>query len=414
MAGSLVLPLVQKLLETFWTLESSTIHKFKVLYTIYNIKQQTTLDLPSPPEISWGIFLNYSLIIGGSITLIYFLFGHIYIIRLIRKAKKINGSKPKVLLCKKSQIPFNYYNNIMLPEHTSLLDLPLIVLHESYHYKLKHYIDLYILHIFQAIYWINPIFHLLKKELKLIHEYQVDGKVISSGIKASTYKMALIKFSVGHVKFALANGFNHNLRSRIMMMNKNKQKTNRLAFWYLVPLLTIIVLSASFKWKDQLAETKAINDRTNILKEARKINLVQITDAKKFDLMGNDKSISVMMNSISLLVINGKSIASLRNVSGKVYKQYRSIINKHYGKLSLDNLDAVPSEISIFTAIGRTAIKEDTNFLINQLSSTIFRLQDEYSNELFNSDYDALEQINKEKIDKLVPPTLYIAIGLQY
>ena len=203
------------------------------------------------------------LAIGSTLTLLWTLAGHFKIVTLIRSTQAEHISNNKVNISAKSVVPFSYFKSIVIPQSTPAAERHMVVLHESYHIKFMHYIDTYLLQILQVIFWMNPFFYLLKRELKQVHEYEVDQQVISSGIDAINYKVTLVKFSIGSPKFLLANGLtNYPLKKRLIMMNNSNQKQNTWKYMLLFPVLALsfaAISSCTSNSVDQPLETSSIS-----------------------------------------------------------------------------------------------------------------------------------------------------------
>lgn len=73
---------------------------------------------------------------------------------------------------------FSFGKLIYLPEADyAAQDLRLILLHEQQHARHKHWIDNTVLELLQVLFWFHPVFYIFKKQLKLVHEYQVDQEI---------------------------------------------------------------------------------------------------------------------------------------------------------------------------------------------------------------------------------------------
>ena len=111
-----------------------------------------------------------------------------------------------------------------------------ILTHEQEHIRLGHCIDLIILQVATIIQWFNPFVWLIGKNLKAIHEFEVDEAVLNKGIDATQYQKFLVVKAVGNRLQPFANNLNkESLKRRIIMMNK--KKSNR---WMMLKALFII------------------------------------------------------------------------------------------------------------------------------------------------------------------------------
>ncbi len=65
--------------------------------------------------------------------------------------------------------------------------------HELAHIKQLHAIDLAVCEVFTLLHFFNPLVWLLRRDLKLIHEYQADQAVLNKGIDAQKYQFWFYK-----------------------------------------------------------------------------------------------------------------------------------------------------------------------------------------------------------------------------
>lgn len=107
-------------------------------------------------------------------------------------------------------------------------DNRLIIKHELTHIRCRHSLDLIFAQAFIIFNWFNPAAYLMRRELSAIHEYDVDRRLLNSGIKASDYQMLLIRKTVGPGFQSIANSLNHSqLKNRLTMMMKSKSRSVR-------------------------------------------------------------------------------------------------------------------------------------------------------------------------------------------
>lgn len=96
---------------------------------------------------------------------------------------------------------------------------PAIFTHELMHIRCMHSVDLLLFLPLQMLFWWNPLVWITREELRLLHEYEADERVIQKGIDATQYQLLLVRKAVGEHRFSLASGFRHaKLKNRIAMM----------------------------------------------------------------------------------------------------------------------------------------------------------------------------------------------------
>ena len=124
-----------------------------------------------------------------------------------------------------------------------------VLLHEQTHANQKHALDIILIEILQIVFWFNPLIYLIKKDIKLNHEFLADQAVIDKGISALQYKETLLAFSSHAKEPELANAINYSsIKKRFTVM---KTQTSKQAFWLrgvlLLPMLAILIYSFSEK-----------------------------------------------------------------------------------------------------------------------------------------------------------------------
>ena len=113
--------------------------------------------------------------------------------------------------------------------------------HEEAHARQKHSIDILCIEILQVILWFNPIVYLIKKTIKLNHEFLADQAVLNKGVSTTVYQEILLAFSSSNKPSELANAINYSsIKKRFTIM---KAKTSIQKIWIksilLLPLLAI-------------------------------------------------------------------------------------------------------------------------------------------------------------------------------
>ena len=139
--------------------------------------------------------------------------------------------------------PFCLFHYIVMSRDDYANNRSFILTHEQEHIRLGHCIDLIILQVATIIQWFNPFVWLIGKNLKAIHEFEVDEAVLNKGIDATQYQKFLVVKAVGNRLQPFANNLNkESLKRRIIMMNQ--KKSNRwmmLKALFVIPVATLAV-----------------------------------------------------------------------------------------------------------------------------------------------------------------------------
>ncbi len=123
--------------------------------------------------------------------------------------------------------------------------------HELFHIKQKHSIDTLFMELLSAVFWINPFFHLMKRELKTIHEFLADSFVVNDTQKWEYAELLLMQ--VLQTNQPLVNPFFHNQIKRRIAMITNSQKTSRRYLRKLLVLPVAAIVASLFAFTYRVA-----------------------------------------------------------------------------------------------------------------------------------------------------------------
>lgn len=183
----------------------------------------------------------------------------------MRKCEQTIDNKGNIIVLTDYAIsPFCFFHYIVMSRDDYANNRGFILTHEQEHIRLRHYIDLIILQLATIIQWFNPFVWLMGKNLKAIHEFEVDEAVLNKGIDATKYQQFLVIKAVGNRLQPFANNLNkESLKRRIIMMNQ--KKSNRwmmLKALFVIPVATLAV-SVFANTTNMSNMAKAANTTTN-------------------------------------------------------------------------------------------------------------------------------------------------------
>ena len=194
------------------------------------VSLQTFFDIPKLCAIIW---------IGGMVVCLLLTVRYAYrIFKIIRKSEKIRY-KGKILCLSENfnGSPFSIVGYIVMNKADFGVDKEIILLHELGHVEMRHSLDNIVAQLITIYCWYNPAAWYLKRELKIIHEYQADKYVLKTGVEPKRYQMLLLRQVVTSRLSLIANDFNTNfLQNRILMMNSLGKVSKRMYCRYILLL----------------------------------------------------------------------------------------------------------------------------------------------------------------------------------
>jgi beta-lactamase regulating signal transducer with metallopeptidase domain len=218
------------------------------------LKNIETIILQKQPHVSqteavggdnfytWLLFIYLS---GALVQLFITVVNFIKIYRITHRAKKLSYEGYQLAVADNEQSPFSWGNYIVISKADYQNQPEIIIQHELIHLKKYHSVDLLVAELAIIILWFNPTIWLLKKEMKDIHEFEVDDTLINQGVDAKEYQLLLIRKAVGEKLYSVANTFNQSsLTKRIRMMLRHRSNPwARLKYICIIALTSFSVLA---------------------------------------------------------------------------------------------------------------------------------------------------------------------------
>jgi len=207
------------------------------------------------------LYLFYFIIL--TVFLIRILFSLNKIRSLIRKNTSEQLDKIRFVNTDEPGTPFSFFRwlfwNRKIELHSEKGEQ--IFRHELFHIQQKHSWDIIFVELLTVIFWINPFFHLIKRELKAIHEFLADEFAIKENNNWQYAELLLMQAL--NTNNHLVNPFFHNqIKRRIAMITTSKKPSYKyLRKLMVLPVATIIIFLFAFRYqttqKDQQEMDKA-------------------------------------------------------------------------------------------------------------------------------------------------------------
>jgi beta-lactamase regulating signal transducer with metallopeptidase domain len=239
--------------------------------------------------------------------------GFIHILKIKRLDKYRIENGVKIIYLKKSKSAFSFFNLLFIdPE---LENQSTIIKHEMAHIKQGHSFDILFYEFIGVINWFNPAVYLIKKDIKLIHEYLADTVVIDSDMKKYDYAMFLIKQSANIESLLLTNQIFSSslLKQRISMLNQNKTAGwVRLKMLFVLPIIGCLLGLSTMAFTKTYGTVELFKTDKKSIQDTRKIKYTTMRNLKKgsklFITHVSVKNKKQTSSEKRLIVINGEEI----------------------------------------------------------------------------------------------------------
>lgn len=268
-----------------------------------------------------------------------------------------------------SQAPFSYFRHLFWKDSIVISsDLGRQILkHEMVHIEQKHTADKLFVEIVRALFWFNPFFYLIKKEIHLIHEYLADKKAVKHSDTKAFAQMLLASHFSGKVLPATSPFLSSNLKKRLKMLQKPKTQYSYLRRISALPLLFAVGFSFLVNAKNR--EIKATNLQIekavqSIRKDTVKAVIVPITEAEVKPINGTKVKEEKIKSNDKIAELGGRiqeKSAELKSLSpnSKEFSEKIDEINNLSGKISEMATSEAGKEKIWIMSHGNTHFKTD-------------------------------------------------------
>ncbi|MDE6368363.1 MAG: M56 family metallopeptidase [Muribaculaceae bacterium] len=205
---------------------------------------KTSMEL----NMIWLHIAFWVYVAGAVVMLMRRIWSQITMMRLIANGERSERDGYEIVTVDDDNLsPFSWRKYVVVGRHDCDDDLDMIITHEMSHLKARHWIDLLVADVVQIVQWFNPVAWMMRDELKDIHEFQADERVVSAGYDVRKYQLMLIGKVIGRKVCFAGNNLSHGkLKRRLSMMNvKPSGKYIRLRVMAFVPLVMALAVFAN-------------------------------------------------------------------------------------------------------------------------------------------------------------------------
>ena len=168
---------------------------------------------------------------------------------IIMRGTRLGKDFPMVILSDMEHPPFSFFPYIVIPQKIyDSGDFPEILRHEKAHIRQGHTFDLLLTELLIAFLWFNPFIWLIKRSMKLNHEYLADSFTLRNSSSIKEYQYKLLNIPRKPINITLAHNFSSLIKNRIIMINKKPTRNYAILKNLLIlPVVAILFVMFSFK-----------------------------------------------------------------------------------------------------------------------------------------------------------------------
>ncbi len=199
-------------------------------------------------NVQWDVVLLWVILMVSVFLIMRLALNVISVLRAVKRSSSYYRGGVCLVQTDVEGAPFSFFNYLFWNDNIDI-DTPngqLVFRHELAHIKQKHSLDKLVSQLVCCMFWINPFYWLIRKELELTHEFIADEQAIADNDTAAFAAMVLT--TRNHTKFLSPHHsfFSSSIKMRLTML----QKTNRASYAGLrrlavLPIVAILLMTFS-------------------------------------------------------------------------------------------------------------------------------------------------------------------------
>jgi hypothetical protein len=291
-----------------------------------------------------------------------------------------------------TEAPFSYFKNLFW-KNSIMLNSEVgkqILKHEMVHIEQKHSFDRIFIEIITSIFWFNPFFHIIKKEISLIHEYLADKKAVKQSDTKAFAQMLLASHFSGNQLPATSPFLSSNLKKRLKMLQKPNTKFGYARRIFALP----VIFSVAFAYLVNAKNTEIKATNIEIEKAVSQIKKDDHINIKKDTITPNSSKNNVVVTPrVYKRAEDDKKIADL---SKKIQEKSENLKNlkpesKDYNK-NLEEIGKLSGEI------GKIASSQDflKSAMVIRMDGKDVNINDYFKSKEWKDKVKNLEDLNIE------------------
>lgn len=304
--------------------DSST--DIRLLHAVYSADAYVAEVTSGRNNLSMDQWITIGYGFVSAFVFITFILALIKIYSIIRSHTVMEIDDIKFVNTEERNAPFSFLNYVFWHKQIDLKSSAgeHIFEHELVHVREKHSVDKLFLQIVLIVFWCNPFFWLIRRELKMIHEFIADKKSVGHSAAHAFAKMILHAAYPQHYSELTNQFFNPSIKRRLAMLTKNNNpRISYISRVLALPLMALLVLAFTVKQKQSSAQ-KATSISSPVVVDValNEPTSVRVFKNKKIQLIFDDsvgKKISWDVAQKMGVVVNEKELLNKMQQADKGY-----------------------------------------------------------------------------------------------
>ena len=171
-----------------------------------------------------------------------------FITRLYRRYPREWREDVLFLLTQEPGTPFSFLKTIFWHVDIDLASVKgrQMLRHELVHVRQRHSLDLLVLRPLMIVFWVNPFFYFIYRELRTLHEFEADRCAVGEGDGLAYAELLVQQTLEGRQAGLFHSFFSSSIKRRITMITQNAVFTpGRLSRWMAAPLAVLLLCAFS-------------------------------------------------------------------------------------------------------------------------------------------------------------------------
>lgn len=323
-----------------------------------------------------------------------FIYGIIRIQQLKKKFQKESFDGINFYHTNLSEAPFSYFKNLFWKNSIQLnSDIGKQILkHEMVHIEQKHSFDKIFIEVITSVFWFNPFFYMMKKELGLIHEYLADKKAVKQSDTKAFAQMLLASHFSGTQLPATSPFLSSNLKKRLKMLQKPKTKFGYARRIFALPVLFTVAFAYMVNAKNkEIKETNiAIREAVSRMEEQPEAKIQNVTSITKDTIPAKIGKIDDSQQKL----LRKKETEKLKDLGKKIQEKSMALKSlkpesKEFQK-NVDELNDLSAEM------GKITSSDDFRMAYTINGNEIKRINDFFKSDEWKNKVKELKNMNVE------------------